>query len=144
MMYRKLIDVACGPAEAFAYVSDFSRVAEWDPAVVEARALGDASPVGVGSRFELVALFRGKRQRFEYVVSALDEGRRIQLVGEGEKARSRDTISVESVEGTTHVTYEAQIQLKGLLRVAEPLLGATFRRMGDDALDGLQQRLGGR
>jgi len=142
MMYRRVIDVACTPAEAFAYVSDFSRVAEWDPAVVESRALDTGGRVRVGSRFELVALFRGKRQRVEYVVTELEDGRRILLVGEGEKARSRDTISVESVEGTTHVTYEAQIQLKGLLRVAEPLLGATFRRMGDEALEGLRQRLG--
>jgi carbon monoxide dehydrogenase subunit G len=144
MMYRRVIDVTCTPAEAFAYLSDFSRVAEWDPGVVEARALGDAARLGVGSRFELVALFRGKQQRFEYVVTELDEGRRIQLVGEGEKASSRDTISVAAANWTTQIAYEADIRLKGLLRAAEPLLGATFRRMGDDALDGLQQQLDGR
>ena len=140
MMYRKTIEVACTPAEAFAYISDFSRVEEWDPGVVESRAL-DAARVDVGSRFQVVALFRGKRQRFEYVVTELDEGRRITLLGEGEKARSRDEIRVDSVGGKTQVSYVADIQLKGVFRAAEPFLRGMFRKMGDAALEGLRQRL---
>jgi dehydrogenase/reductase SDR family member 12 len=143
MLYRSTIDVACSPEDAFSYVSDFSHVAEWDPGVVESRALGSGTCVAVGSRFELIALFRGKRQRFEYVVTALEEGRRIRLEGDGEKACSTDEISVEEVGGITQVTYEADIRLKGALRVAEPFLGRTFRSMGDAALDGLRRTLGG-
>lgn len=39
------------------------------------------------------------------------------------------------------MTYEANLRLKGVYRVAEPFLRSTFRRMGDDALDGLAARL---
>jgi len=142
MLYERTIEVSCPPADAFAYVSDFARVSEWDPGVVESRSLGNGAALGVGSRFELVTLFRGKRQRFEYVVTAFDEGRsRIRLLGEGEKARSRDEIRVDRVAGRTRISYEAEIRLKGVLRAAEPFLGRTFRRMGDAALDGLRQRL---
>ena len=145
MLYRKTIEVSCPPEDAFAYVSDFSRVAEWDPGVVESRALGDGAALGVGSRFELEALFRGNRQRFEYVVTAFDEGRRrVRLLGEGEKARSRDEVSVDRVAGKTRISYEAEIRLKGALRTVEPFLGGAFRRMGDAALDGLQRRLDAR
>jgi hypothetical protein len=140
VLYRKTIEVACAPAEAFAYVSDFSRVEEWDPGVVESRAL-DAARTAVGSRFQLVALFRGKRQRFEYVVAELEEGRRISLVGESDKARSRDEIRVDEVAGKTQISYEADIKLKGVRRAAEPFLGGMFRRMGDAALEGLRKRL---
>lgn len=143
MVYAKTIEVACSPEEAFAYVSDFSRVAEWDPGVVESRAL-DTARVAVGSRYQLVALYRGKQQRFEYVVTELEEGRRIALLGEGEKARSRDEIQVDEVAGKTLIAYEADIRLKGVFRVAEPFLGGTFRKMGDAALDGLRQRLDAR
>ena len=142
MLYRKTIEVSCPPEDAFAYVSDFSRVAEWDPGVVESRALGNGATLGVGSRFELVTLFRGNRQRFEYVVTAFDESsRRVRLLGEGEKARSRDEIRVDRVAGKTQISYEAEIRLKGAFRAAEPFLGGAFRRMGDAALDGLQRRL---
>lgn len=144
MLYRKTIEVPCTAADAFAYVSDFARVSEWDPGVVESRALRDDVRIEIGSRFELVALFRGNRQRFEYVVTELEEGRRISLLGDGEKARSRDAISVDDIGGKTQITYEADIRLKGVLRAAEPFLGRMFRRMGDDALEGLQRKLGAR
>jgi carbon monoxide dehydrogenase subunit G len=141
--YRKTIEVPCTAADAFAYVSDFSRVSEWDPGVVESRTLG-AGPIEVGSRFEVVALFRGNRQRFEYVVTELEEGRRISLFGDGEKACSRDEISVAEVDAKTQITYDADISLKGVRRAAEPFLGRMFRRMGDDALEGLRRKLGAR
>ena len=142
MRYRKEIEVARDPAEVFAYLADFSRASEWDPGIVEARRLSEG-PTAVGSRFEVVALFRGNRHRFEYVVTEFDDGRRIVLRGEGARAVSDDRITVEGLGGRTRVTYEADLRLKGLFRVAEPFLGRTVERMGDDALAGLEAKLGG-
>ncbi len=89
----------------------------------------------------MIALFRGKRQRFEYVVTDFEEGRRVALRGEGEKALSDDVITVAAGEHGTRVVYEADLRLKGIYRVAEPFLGSTVERMGDAALDGLAARL---
>jgi carbon monoxide dehydrogenase subunit G len=142
MRYHRELEVPRDPEATFAYLSDFSSSAEWDPGIAEARRLTPA-PTAVGSRFEVIALFRGKRQRFEYVVTSYDGGRRIALHGEGEKAVSDDMITVTAgAGGGSRVAYDADIRLKGVLRVAEPLLGSTFRRMGDDALDGLAAKLG--
>ena len=141
MRYRREIEVETAADATFAYLADFTNAAEWDPGIVEARRLTPA-PTAVGSRFEVIALFRERRQRFEYVVTAFEEGSRIALRGEGEKALSDDTITVAAGEGgKTRVAYEADLRLKGVYRVAEPFLGSTFRRMGDDALDGLAARL---
>jgi carbon monoxide dehydrogenase subunit G len=139
--YRREIEVDAAADEAFAYLSDFSNTAEWDPGIAEARRL-TAPPTDVGSRFEVVALFRGRRQRFEYVVTEYQAGKRIRLRGEGAKARSDDVITVTDDVDATRVAYEADLRLKGVFRGAEPLLRSTFRRMGDDALDGLAARLG--
>jgi len=133
--YRNEIEVAGEPAAVFAYLADFSNTAEWDPGIAEARRLTKA-PTVLGSRFELIALFRGKAQRFEYVVTAL-VGHRIELHGEGEKALSDDVVCVEPSDGGARVGYQAEIRLKGGYRVLEPLLSSTFRRMGDEALAGL-------
>jgi carbon monoxide dehydrogenase subunit G len=138
--YRREIEVTAAAGAAFAYLSDFSNAAEWDPGIAEARRLTPA-PTELGSRFEVIALFRGRRQRFEYVVTELVEGTRVALHGEGEKAVSDDVISVTPYEGGTRVAYEADLRLKGVYRVAEPFLRSTFRQMGDDALDGLAGRL---
>jgi carbon monoxide dehydrogenase subunit G len=140
--YRREIEVAGEPGDVFAYLADFEHAAEWDPGIVEARRLSEG-PTRVGSRFEVIALFRGNRQRFEYAVTAFEEGRRVALRGEGEKALSDDEITVApGAGGGTRVAYEADLRLKGAYRIAEPLLGSTFRRMGDEALDGLRARLG--
>jgi carbon monoxide dehydrogenase subunit G len=138
--YQREIEVASAADATFAYLSDFANTAEWDPGIVEARRLTPA-PTAVGSRFEVIALFRGKRQRFEYVVTEYEEGARIALRGDGEKAVSDDVITVSAGSGT-RVGYEADLRLKGPYRVAEPFLGSTFRRIGDDALDGLADQLG--
>lgn len=138
--YRREIDVASPADDTFAYLADFANTAEWDPGIVEARRQTPA-PTAVGSRFEAIALFRGRRQRFEYVVTELEDGSRIALRGEGDKARSVDVISVAAGGSGTRVTYEADLRLKGVYRVAEPFLRSTFRQMGDDALDGLAARL---
>jgi carbon monoxide dehydrogenase subunit G len=139
--YRREIEVPGEPEAVFAYLADFEHAAEWDPGIVEARRLG-AGPTEVGSRFEVIASFRGSRQRFEYVVTELDPGRRIVLRGEGAKARSDDEITVERAPGGgARVAYEADLRLKGARRVVEPFLRGTFERMGDDALDGLRARL---
>ena len=142
MLYRREIEVARPPAEAFAFLSDFARVAEWDPGVVESRRLGPAGPVEVGSRFEVHVRFRGGApQRFEYVVTALEQGRRVELVGEGARATSRDEIVVEPAGEGARIAYTAEVRLKGALRVAEPFLRRAFRQTGDEAIDGLAERL---
>lgn len=141
MRYRREIQVATPADETFGYLSDFASVAEWDPGILEARRL-TPEPTVLGSRFEVVALFRGRRQRFEYVVTELDEGQRIVLRGEGEKAVSDDVIAVTAAESGARVVYDADLRLRGIYRLAEPFLHSTFRRMGDAALEGLAARLG--
>jgi carbon monoxide dehydrogenase subunit G len=144
MRYGREIEVPGEPEVVFAYLADFEHTAEWDPGTTEARRVGDA-PTAVGSRFEVIASFRGRQQRFEYVVTELEPGRRIALRGEGDKARSDDVIVVAGAgSGKTRVSYEADLRLKGARRLAEPFLRRTFTRMGDEALEGLRTRLGGR
>jgi carbon monoxide dehydrogenase subunit G len=140
MRYAREIEVPTPPGETFAYLSDFTNTAEWDPGVVEARRL-TPEPTAVGSRFELIAVFRGNRQRFEYVVTELEDGRRLAAHGEGDKALSDDVITVTASGDGTRVAYEADIRLKGVFRVVEPFMRPVFKRMGDDALDGLAARL---
>jgi carbon monoxide dehydrogenase subunit G len=139
--YEREIEVVGDPQNVFDYLADFANTAEWDPGIDEARRLTPA-PTQVGSRFEVIAAFRGKRQRFEYVVTEYEEGRRVALRGEGAKARSDDVITVSGGDGRARVGYEADIRLKGVYRIAEPFLRSTFRRTGDDALDGLAAALG--
>ena len=55
----KSVIVQRPPAEVFDYLADFGNTAEWDPGVAKA-AKTSAGDVGLGSTFDLVALFRGR------------------------------------------------------------------------------------
>jgi carbon monoxide dehydrogenase subunit G len=137
---RKEIQASLPRDEAFAYVADFANSAEWDPGIAAGKKITDG-PVRQGSEFEIVAVFRGKQQRFHYVVSEFEPERRVVLTGQGEKASSQDEITFEPAGAGTRIVYMADIKLKGLARVAEPLLARTMNRMADDALAGLKSVL---
>jgi carbon monoxide dehydrogenase subunit G len=93
--------------------------------------------------YQVQADFRGKTMPFTYTVTEFEANRRIVLDGVGEKATSLDTIAFEPQgDGGTRITYTADFKLKGVLRVAEPFLGGTFRTLARKALDGLAAELG--
>ena len=127
--------------EAFAYLSDFSTTAEWDPGVVEAERL-TAGPVGEGSEFRVVAEFMGRKVPLIYVVTEYEAPTRIVLRGESSTVVSLDEITVGHADDGALVTYDARLTLKGPLRVADPLLGLVFKRIGDRAAAGMRGALG--
>jgi hypothetical protein len=141
MVVTEVIEVPRSVEESFAYVADFTTVAEWDPGIHESRKIsGDG---GVGSVYAVQAEFRGKTVPFTYTVTAFEQNERIVLDGVGEKATSLDTISFEVAgEDRARITYTADFKLKGVLRVAEPFLGGTFKSLARKALAGLEAKLG--
>ena len=128
-------------ADVFAYLSDFSTTQEWDPGVAEAARLDDG-PVAVGSRFNVVAEFMGRKTPLVYVVVAYDAPHSITLRGDNATVISLDTIAFEpTAAGGTRVSYDADLKLKGLLAIGDPLLKLVFNRIGDRAVAGLRDAL---
>jgi carbon monoxide dehydrogenase subunit G len=138
--YRASIETLQRPDEAFAYLSDFSTSAEWDPGIVEAKRVG-AGPVGEGSVFRLVAEFLGRKTPLTYRVVEYESPRAVTFVGENATVISHDRITFEKTASGTRVTYDAELRLKGLLRLADPLLALAFHRVGNRALAGLRKAL---
>lgn len=138
--YREVIETRAPVEAAFDYVADFSTAQEWDPGIDESRRVGEG-PTEVGSAFDVVAEFRGRKIPLRYVVQELDPGRRIVVRGEGDKAVSDDTITFEPRDGGSRVTYASELRMKGIWRLAEPFLGSTFSKMGEEALAGLKEQL---
>jgi carbon monoxide dehydrogenase subunit G len=138
--YRASIETLWTPAEAFAYLSDFSTSAEWDPGVIEATRVG-ARAAGEGTEFRLVAAFLGRKTPLTYRVVEYDRPRAVTFVGGNATVVSRDRITFETIATGTRVTYDADLRLKGLLRLAGPFLALAFPRVGDRALAGLSEVL---
>jgi len=125
---------------AFDYVADFTTTAEWDPGITEASRL-DVGPSREGSRFRVIADFNGRKLPLEYSITEFDRPRRVVLVGDGSTFHGVDEIRFESAGAGTLVTYTADLQLKGVLRVVEPFMKGRFDELGRKAVAGLQREL---
>jgi carbon monoxide dehydrogenase subunit G len=137
---RESLTTDSPPSRVFAYLADFENVPGWDPGIASARN-ATGGPVAVGTLFDLEAVFFGRRIPVTYRVVALEADRRVRVEGRADGFHSVDTIEVEERAGRTHVTYDAQMSLTGVLRFVEWLLAPLLRRMGRKAVAGLAAAL---
>jgi carbon monoxide dehydrogenase subunit G len=63
------------------------------------------------------------------------------LRGSGATVTAIDDIRFEPTASGTRIRYLADIRLKGLLRLFEPLLARRLRETGRAAMDGMQRAL---
>ena len=138
--YKASVETARPLEEVFAYVSDFSNTQEWDPGVAEAQRLDDGE-VADGSEFRLVAVFMRRSNTLVYRVTEYEAPRLITLRAESPTIVSLDRITFELQGDGTRLTYDAALDLKGAMRIADPLLGLAFKRIGDRALAGMRKTL---
>ena len=108
--------------------------------MVEAQRV-NAQAVGEGTEFRLVAEFLGRKNELTYRIVEYDPPHAVTFLGENTTVVSRDRITFESTAAGTRVTYDADLALKGLLRITDPLLALAFNRVGDRALAGLTRTL---
>jgi len=124
--------------EAFAYMADLRHFADWDPGVKKVvQVKGDGG--GAGTAFDVTV----SGTTLRYVTEVHEPSTRLVAVAKSRTLTSTDTITVETDAGTTLVTYDALLELNGVLRLADPVLGLVFRRIGDRAIAGLRRVLGG-
>ena len=138
--YEAALDTPREREDVFGYLSDFSTAEEWDPGVVEAERLDNAA-VGQGTEFRLVAEFLGRKTALTYRIVEYDPGRAVTFRGENATVIANDRITFEGTGDSTRIHYNAELVLKGPLRIADPLLGLAFNRVGDRALAGLRNKL---
>lgn len=128
--------------DAFRYLADFTNLPEWDPGISRVRRL-DTGPLRVGSRFEVVALVLGRDMPMSYEVVVLDEtAHRAELIGTAPGLRATDRITLSPRGAGAEVHWQADFELLGARRLAEPLMHPFFARLARKAMAGLAARLG--
>ena len=136
------IETRLDPAAAFAFVADFANAMRWDPGVATSEAIG-TGPVGVGSRYRLGVRLGGRVAPMEYRITTYEAPNRVVLKGEGSGVTAVDDIHFAPVASGsgTRIEYSADIQLGGLMRLAQPFLGRAFEKLARNALDGMRRTL---
>lgn len=124
----------------FDFLSDFTTTTEWDPGTI--RTTREVGEGGVGTRYRNVSQFMGRQTELTYVVEEVSPQRRFRLRGENRSVVAHDTMTFTPTDtGGTTVTYRAQFDLKGLAKLSAPFLAPAFKRLGDEAEDGLRAAL---
>jgi carbon monoxide dehydrogenase subunit G len=124
--------------EVFAYMADLRNFAEWDPGVKQVvQVVGDGG--GPGTEFDVAVTGTTLR----YVTREHDAPHQLLVVAESTTLVSTDRVTVETADGATIVTYDADLQLKGIFKVLGPVLSLSFGRIGDRAAAGMRRVLDG-
>ena len=140
--YSATVSSSWSPDRVFAYLADFRTVAEWDPSITESVQLDDGEQCKVGARYRVTTRTSVSAVVLAYTTTDLSRPTKIALRGENDSMVSLDTITIARGEsGGSTVTYDAEIELKGMRRLADPVLELGFRRIGDKARDGLERKL---
>lgn len=123
--------------EVFAYVSEFSRIEEWDPGVAEGHKLTDGSP-GVGSEFriEMKAGFS-----LHYTVVEFEQDRRMLMTVDSKIFTAREEIRFSEVANGTAVRYIASFNFPTPLAAANRIYPAAMDRVGKSTMAGLKRAL---
>jgi carbon monoxide dehydrogenase subunit G len=122
------------------YLRDFSHTQDWDPGTVRCERIDagptdvgpiDAGPIAVGSRWKNVSRFMGRTVELEYRLERAEPDR-LTFAGQNASARATDDLRFEPHGGGTLIVYSADIQFRGVARLAAPFLKPAFNRLADE------------
>ncbi len=136
--YTAVVESPLSPDEAFAYVSDLRNFEEWDPGVSSSKLVVGAKP-GAGAEYDVKA--NGASLR--YKTKEFRVGAETFVVAKTRFFESLDRITVAESSLGSRVTYDARLELNGVLGVADPVLQLAFDRIGSKAAEGLTKALRG-
>lgn len=123
----------------FGYLADFETTTEWDPGTVSTvKVEGDG---GAGTKYRNKSSFAGRETELEYVVQRREEGQVFELRGENKTVTALDRMTFRATPGGTEVTYRAEFEFKGVTRLIEPLFRSQFKKLGDEAEQGMRDAL---
>ncbi len=123
--------------EVFAYLSDFSRIEQWDPAVARASKQSPGAPgVGTEYRIDMKAGFS-----LHYTVVEFEPPHRMLMTVDSRVFTAREEIVVQATGAGTSVRYIARFDFPRPLQLANRVYPALMERVGKATMAGLQRAL---
>ena len=139
MKLQRTVETGASPAAVFAYLSDFTSTEDWDPGTVRTtRTSGDG---GVGTTYDNVSKFAGRETELTYVVKEHQPDRRFVIQGTNKTVTSTDTMEITPHGEGSKVTYTADFDFNGVAKLVVPFMGPAFKKLGDEAEEGLRSAL---
>jgi dehydrogenase/reductase SDR family protein 12 len=133
----KTIEVTRKLHEAFAYVSEFSRIEQWDPAVASASKLTTGKP-GIGSRYQ-IDMKAGFSLYYEII--EFEANKRLLMTVDSTLFTAIEEIVFTTTDTGTKVRYIANFNFPAPIAIISRLNPAVMNWVGNTALEGLRKAL---
>jgi uncharacterized membrane protein len=118
--------------EVFAYIGDQQNAPRWQAGLVEVKRVTEGPP-GIGTKHTLVRNFMGRRLEASNEYVAFEPNKLITFKSTSGPVAFEASYLFQSVAGGTEVTSRIEMDAKGLLSLAEPLIARGLRREMDTA-----------
>ncbi len=133
---RSEVEIARPPAEVFGVIADMSRNPEWQKGMVSCEWTSEA-PHGVGSTYDQVASFMGKKILTTFEVTEFEEPTRIRIQSIVSTFPLDITRTVEATTNGSRITAVVKGEPGGLMKLFAPLMNRQAQR----SIDADYQRL---
>ena len=126
--------------EVFAFISNFENNPRWQSGQLEARFTSDG-PLRVGSTYDQVAKFLGRRVVSTFEVVEYEPGRKVKASSTSGSFPITFTRIVEPSKEGSEVTATIEGDASGFFKLAEPLLARMVQRSVDSDYRNLKRIL---
>lgn len=135
------IDIDRAAADVFAYVSDQLNAGHWQKGVLEVTR-STAEPVGVGTRHTFVRRVAGKKVVGDNEYTQFEPAHKVVFDFGSGSLTGTGSYQVEPLDpGRTRLHTSVDIHLRGLVRLAEPLISRSIRKEDNVDLATLKELL---
>jgi carbon monoxide dehydrogenase subunit G len=142
MEFSNTITIERSPHDVFVFLSNLENVPKWNYAIVETRKTSDG-PVRVGTTYRQVRS-RPSRSEETLQVTELDPDRRFAVHGGLGPFEATLSYELEDVGGSTRLTNEADLEARGIKRLASRIVSGRVREAVGANLGTLKQLLEGK
>lgn len=134
------VHVSRTPEQAFDFIGDFRHASLWDPRTRSVRKITEG-PIGRGTRFSLTAALLGISFELPYEISEYERPVELLFTGRTRFFEYRERVSFSSEGEGTRIEWSAEMRLRSLLSLGNPVLSLVYQRIGDDATGGIAAAL---
>lgn len=123
-------------ADAFDYITDFSRIQEWDHTIKSSKKTSPGT-IGVGTQFEVIYSMGLKNIPINYEIIEFQPSNKAILRGEASNFIATDTVTIKEENGTCHVDWQAEIEFSGAAAKVMPLIKNKVLKAGKQTIKDL-------
>jgi carbon monoxide dehydrogenase subunit G len=142
MEFSNTITIERSPHDVFVFVSDLENVPKWNYAIVETRMISDR-PVRVGTTYRQVRSLPSRSEE-TLRVTEFEPDRRFAVQGGLGPFEGRLTYEFEEIGGSTRLTNKADLEARGIKKLAAPIVAGRVREAVGVNLETLKRLLEGK